>query len=112
MYVSHTAFTWFVFNVVISHPTNHVAGLKLNPQCMSALGSSAMFIVNTYSSILINDELLKLKHSVASLLFDMLCVITPVGGISSGFAFAYDIFRLFTAGTNLVRTNPKLKKNN
>ncbi len=77
---------------------------------MSALGNGTLFIVNTYFNILINCELFKLKYNVASLVYNMLCVVTSVGGISSGFAFAYDIFRLFMVGINLVRTNPELKR--
>ncbi len=83
------------------HATDHVAGIKLNHQLTSVLGSNVVFITNIYPGILINAGVLKC-HTVA-LLFNALCIITSAGGISYGFAFAYDMFRLFTAGTNLVR---------
>ncbi len=61
-----------------------------------------IFILRSYPGIFFNA--IALKHSgIVSFLFDILCIITSVCGISSGFAYAYDVFRFCTAGINLVR---------
>ncbi len=74
----------------------------MNPQLMSTLGNMVIFILRSYPGIFFNA--IALKHSgIVSFLFDILCIITSVGGISSGFAYAYDVFRFCTAGINLVR---------